>query len=327
VVEFSWDLGDDSIVKKGDTITHSYDRAAAQPYEVWLTVIDEDNDRVTVMVANISVLNPPPVIEPVTPIDVKAGGKGETTVDASDGTTPKGELVYHLDPYAPDWVTLVGNILKAEPGKGVDGHTYLITVTVVDGLGASSQTQVPVVVVSEDVESGIGWGTLLITLVVFLLVAIVVAVLLSTRMRPKATKDIPPKDKDYDDLYGEEPRRRKVRPVAKVDSERIDLGVPSEVPSVAVEPPAPDYGAAAAVPEYAIPATPEPEPEAEPPLPSWMTPTKTEEVQLEEKVVEAPPATPSEWQAPSEPSADQPYKFRKPPPGQKPVFKGAGKPK
>ncbi|MCK5415442.1 MAG: PKD domain-containing protein, partial [Thermoplasmata archaeon] len=274
MMEFSWDLGDGSIVKKGDSITHSYDRAAAQPYEVWLTVIDEDNDRVTVMAANISVLNPPPVIEPVTPIDVKAGKKGQTTIEALDGTTPQGELVYHLDPYAPDWVTLDDNILKAEPGKGVDGRTYLVTVTVVDGLGASSQTQIPVVVVSEEVEPGIGWGDLLGLLAVFLIVAIVVAVLVSTRMRPGATKDIPPKDKDYDDLYGEEPRRRKVRPVAKVASERIDLGVPSEEPSVAVEPPAPDYGAPAAVPEYAIPAAPEPEPEAEPPLPSWMTPTK-----------------------------------------------------
>jgi len=325
MIEFSWDMGDGSFVRKGDTVTHVYDRAGAEPYQVTLTVIDEDNDRVTVMVANITVLNPSPVIMPVSPITVKAGGKGETTVEASDGTTPVAELVFELDPNAPDWVSLTGNTLRVEPGENVPGATYMIVVMVTDGLGVSSSTQVPVVVTTDAVESGVGWGSILGLMVVFLLIAIVVAVLVSTRMRPPggAKKEPSSKGTDYENLYGEEPRR-KVRAVAKVDTERVDV--------TTEEPPVPDYvtsAAAASAAAYPTPSTPEPEPEpvVDAPLPSWMSSTKVEEVHLEERSVDPPPAIPPEWQATPDDPADQPYQFKKPPEGQKQTFKGAGGPK
>jgi PKD repeat protein len=327
--EYSWNMGDGSAVRHGDVVTHSYDRAGAQPYEVTLTVIDEDNDRVTLMVANISVLNPAPQIAPVSPITVKAGGKGDTKVEATDGTTSSSQLVYTLDPNAPEWVTLDGNTLRVEPGKGVTGATYMIAVTVTDELGAFSTAQVPVVVTKEDVESGITMGTLLGIMLVFLLIAIAVAVILSTRMgvgggRPAKDKGIPARDKDYEDLYGDEPRRRKVRAVAKVASEQVEVAPPMEEAPPMPVPSVPDYAAAAEAAGYAVT---EEEPETEPPLPSWMSSTKAEEVHLEEKVVEPPPATPPEWRAPAEPSPDQPYKFRRPPDGQQPAFKGAGRPR
>jgi hypothetical protein len=169
-------------------------------------------------------------------------------------------------------------------------------------------------------------GTLMGVMALFLVVAIVVAVIVSTRMGTggRPSKDAPAKEKEYDDLYGDEPRRRKVRPVAKVDIDKVEV-TPSteEVPSTGV-PEAPGYAAAAAAAGYAVT---EEEPEAEPPLPSWMSQTKADEVHLEEKVVEPPPATPPEWKAPSEPAPDQPYKFRRPTDGQQVTYKGVGRPK
>jgi PKD repeat protein len=329
VFEFSWNLGDGSVVRHGDTVTHAYDRASNLPYEVTLVVIDEDNDRITVMVANISVLNPAPTIGSITPITVKAGGNGETKVEATDGTTPSAELTFTLDPNAPDWATMDGDSLKVSPGKGVAGATYMIAVTVTDGLGASSTAQIPVVVTKEEVDSGLGSGMLIGLMVVFMLVAIVVAVLVSTRMGAGvggggSAKDIPPREKEYDSLYGKEPSRRKVRPVAKVASEQVEVE-PSvaETPSSSV-PEVPDYATAAAAAGYSVV---EEEPEAEPPLPSWMASTKVEEVHLEEKVVEPPPATPPEWQTSKEPAPAQPYKFSQPPSGKKVAFKGTGRPR
>ncbi|UCC93524.1 MAG: PKD domain-containing protein, partial [Thermoplasmata archaeon] len=326
--DYTWSMGDGSAVRRGDTVTHSYAKAAATPYEVMLTVIDEDNDRVTVMVANISVLNPAPDISPVSPITVKAGKEGQTTVEAFDGTTAPGQLAFTLDPIAPEWASLTGNTLKVAPGKGVKGATYMIAVTVTDELGAATTTQVPVVVTQDEVESGIGMGTLLGVMALFLVLAVVLAVIITTRMgggTRASEKGIPPSEKEYDDLYGEEPRRRKVRAVAKVDSEHVEVEHPAETPEPASVAAVPDYKAAAAAAGYTVEE--EEGPEDEPPLPSWMSSTKAEEVHLEEKVVDAPPATPPEWAAPSQPAEEQAYKFRRPPEGDQPLYKGVGRPR
>jgi hypothetical protein len=324
--DFSWAMGDGSTVLRGAKVEFAYPRAAARPYEVWLTVVDEDNDEVTVMVANITVLNPAPTISPVPPIEVRAGGKGETQVVASDATTSTEQLVFTLDPNAPEWVTLTGSTLRAEPGKGVDGATYLVTVTVADGLGASSSVQAAVVVTGETVESGVSMGTVLGLMLVFLLVAIVVAVLVATRMRPgaRAPKDRPEKDSEYDKLYGEEPRRRRVRAVAKVESERVDVAPPVEEPEPAAVPPPPDYVAAAAAAGFEVE---EDEPEGEPPLPSWMSSTRAQEVHLEERTVDAPPPTPPDWEGDRAPAQAPSYRFKRPPPDQEQAFRGAGRPR
>lgn len=325
--DFSWAMGDGSTVLRGEKVEFAYPRAAASPYEVWLTVVDEDNDEVTLMVANITVLNAAPTISPVPPIEVKAGGKGETQVVASDATTPTEQLVFTLDPNAPEWVTLVGNTLRAEPGKGVDGATYLVSVTVADGLGASSNVQAAVVVTGETADSGVSMSTVLGLMLLFLLIAIVVAVLVSTRMRPGggAPKERPGKDSEYDKLYGEEPKRRRVRAVAKVESERVDVATPVEEPAPAgVPPPPPDYVAAAAAAGFEVE---EDEPEGEPPLPSWMASTKAQEVHLEERIVDAPPPTPPDWEADRAPAEGSPYRFKRPPPDQEQAYKGTGRPR
>ncbi len=329
LIEYSWDMGDGSAVLKGDTVSHAYSKAAFLPYTVQLTVVDEDNDRVTLMVANITVLNTSPQVSPIPPITVKAGGNGETTVTASDGTTPTAELVIELDPSAPDWLTLTGNKLRAEPGKGVEGATYLATVTVTDGLGASTSTQVAVVVTSEAGESGISMGTLLGVMVLFLIIAIVVAVLVSTRLRPPggAAREKPSKGKEYEDLYGDEPPRRRVRAVAKVDTEKVDVATES--------PEALDFEAAtsaslaastAAADAQGAPSATGP-PDGEPPLPSWMSSTKADEVQLDEKEVSRPPSAPEEWQSSGDDGSVQTYAYRKPTEGQTQSYKGAGGPK
>ncbi len=324
--DYSWAMGDGSTVLHGESVSFAYMRARELPYEVWLTVVDEDNDKVIVMVANITVLNPSPSISPVPPIVVKAGGKGETKVTASDATTPSDQLVFTLDPNAPDWVSMTGNTLFAEPGKGVDGATYMITVTVADGLGASSHAQVAVVVTAEAAESGVGMTSILGLMVVFLLVAIVVAVLVSTRMRPSAgvPKEEAPKGDEYQKLYGEEPRRKKVRAVAPVESERVDVSAAYEPPSQPEVRPTPDYVAAAAAAGFEVE---EDEPEGEPPLPSWMVSTKAEEVRLEERRVEAPPPPPPEWGAVPKPKVDSQYRYKRPPPGHETAYKGTGRPR
>ena len=64
----------------------------------------------------------------------------------------------------------------------------------------------------------------------------------------------------------------------------------------------------------------------EPPLPSWMSSKKEEPVMLAEKEVEAPPATPPEWQRPAE-AAPHPHKYRRRTPDEKVRYRGAGPPK
>ncbi|NIP33355.1 MAG: hypothetical protein GWN18_00375, partial [Thermoplasmata archaeon] len=51
LIEYSWSLGDGITVLKGASVSFAYVRAAAAPYEVWLTVVDEDGDEVVVMAA------------------------------------------------------------------------------------------------------------------------------------------------------------------------------------------------------------------------------------------------------------------------------------
>ncbi|NIP33356.1 MAG: hypothetical protein GWN18_00380, partial [Thermoplasmata archaeon] len=248
-------------------------------------------------------------------------------VEASDATTPEGDLVFTLGAGAPDWVTLDGNTLKAKPGKGVDAATYLVSVTVTDVLGEVSTAQVAVVVTAEAAESGVSMSTVLGLMVLFLLIAIVVAVLVSTRMRPAGPRkeEKPSKGSEYDALYGgEEPRRRKVRPVAKVESEQVAVDYSSQPEAPPATPPTPDYVAAAAAAGFEVE---EPDAEAEPPLPSWMSPGKAEEVHLEERTVAPPPATPPDWGTGPPPTTERRYGYRGPQQGDEPRFKGAGRPR
>ena len=330
-IECTWDMGDGSPVRRGLQVTHTYLRAAASPYEVWLTVIDEDEDRVTIMVANITVLNPPPDISPVDPITLKAGGTGETTVDATDATTAQDKLVFQLGASAPDWVTLTGNKLGAEPGKGVSAATYMVTVRVSDELGATSTTQVPVVVTaSEEATEAVGFGSVLSIALVFMLVAVVLAVIISTRLlRPGggAAKEGPSKS-EYDALYGE-PTRRKARAVAKVEPEKVDVDYGAgEAASSSYEPP---VHRATPAPEFGVDGSYE-APQVTESLPSWMTSSEESapsagEVSGMEREMQPPPPAPSEWVAPKEKAPVQSFKYRKPPQGGEVRYKGAGRPK
>lgn len=328
-VECTWDMGDGSPVRRGLQVTHAYPRASAAPYEVWLTVVDEDDDRITIMVANVTVINPPPDISPVDPITVKAGGTGETDVDAQDATTTADKLVFQLGANAPDWVSMSGNRLKASPGKGIPAATYLVTVRVSDELGASSSTQVPVVVTaSEEATEGVGFGSVLSIALVLMLVAVVLAVIISTRLMPpggRAEREEAPKG-EYEALYGE-PKRRKARAVAKVEPGKVDVDYGAEAtagpaPSTYSAPPAPDLGVDG---KYE-------EPQVASPLPSWMTssgdatPTPGE-VHLQERAVEPPPPAPSEWAASAEGPPGQSFKYRKPTQEEGARFKGAGRPR
>jgi hypothetical protein len=160
-----------------------------------------------------------------------------------------------------------------------------------------------------------------------IVIAVVLAVLIVGRMRPPggAARKEERETDEYAKLYGEEPVRRKVRAVAKVDSEKVDVEPPvGDVPPTTVTP-APDYVAAAAAAGFEVE---EPEETSEPPLPSWMSATKAGEVQLEEKAVEPPPATPPEWSAPPAPEqAARTYGYRKPEGDKQMAYKGAGRPK
>jgi PKD repeat protein len=329
-LEFTWNMGDGSPVRREGHTTHVYTKAALQSYEVWLTVIDEDDDRVEIMVANITVVNPAPEISPVEAITVKAGGKGETTIVAQDGTTPSSELTFTLGPNAPDWASLQGSKLSVAPGKGVDGATYMISVTVADELGAETTAQVPVVVTTEVEASGVSWSLFVGTLILGLLAILVLAILISLRMGAARG---PPKEKaaeegSYEDLYGDKKRRR-VRPVAKMEAEKVDVDYGAGAPEETLDIPTPDL---TPTPVPSPGATVPAKDDAAPPLPSWMTPSEPKpeeegEFELEIKTVEAPPAIPSDWEMDPEPEPEDPYKFRRGPAGQKMGFKGAGKPR
>jgi PKD repeat protein len=320
IMDFSWQFGDGS-TGNGPVVTHVYQRARALPYTVTLTVTDGDTDQAAPLSMNITVTNVPPVILPVEPIIVKRGGTKETQVSAEDATSLPGELDYLLGANAPDWATLDGNSLVVNPGQKVQPGTYLVPVRVVDVLGAESQVEVPVLVTAEEAVAGVTWGSFLMVLLPLLLLFLILAVMIAMRMRPPVEVPPPPRDapsSDYDSLF--EKPGKKAKPVAKVESERIDLDMADgDEPATTVAP----------EPAYHM-AKPEPEPEETPPLPSWMSPTEakpTDEVQYEEREMKAPPEAPPEWQAPKEATPESSYKFRHPHP-EKPVrYRGSGPPR
>lgn len=116
--------------------------------------------------------------------------------------------------------------------------------------------------------------------------------------------------------------------MAKVDTEKVDVATES--------PEALDFEAAtsaslaastAAADDQFAPSPAGPADGSEPPLPSWMSSTKAEEVHLEEREVHRPPSVPEEWQSSSDDGSVQTYAYRKPTDGQGQSYKGAGGPK
>lgn len=328
VITFTWEFGDGTWAN-GAEVTHIYQRASDTPFTVELTVVDEDNDQTGPMTLYITVINLPPIISPPDPIIVKSGSRGETTIEAEDVTSVDEGLTYVLAGNAPDWASMEGNTLVVKPKDDIDPATYIITVRVIDVLGAESHTQVPVVITSEGTASGISWGQFFGILIPLLIIVLVVAVLISRRMGPSSkgpSKDDAGGGSEYENLYGEP--TRKVRAVSRVDTGKVDVEIeptqeidpyyppPVESPSVVPEPP--DYGTQPVAEEDATP------------MPSWMAPSEpvvAEEVQLPEREVEAPPASPPEWDRPEDASSDHPYKFRGAKPEEGAKYRGAGPPK
>ena len=327
IITYTWQFGDGTWAN-GAEVTHIYQRASATPFTVMLTVVDEDDDQTGPLTQNITVINLPPIISPPDPIIVKSGSRGETTISAEDVTSVDEGLTYLLATNSPDWASMEGNKLVVKPGDDVDPATYIITVRVIDVLDAESQTQVPVVITSDDTASGISWVQFLAVLIPLLIIVLVVAVLISRRMGPSSSgpsKDDAAGGSEYDNLYGEP--TRKVRAVSKVDTERVNVDIePTEEGEPYYPPPA---EAPTEVPEPPAYVT-EPVEEGPTPMPSWMSPSEpevAEEVKLSEREVEAPPAAPPEWDRPEEPSSDAPYKFRGAKPEEGAKYRGAGPPK
>jgi len=330
VISYTWEFGDGTWAN-GAEVTHVYQKASDTPFTVMLTVIDEDNDQTGPLARNITVTNPPPIISPPDPIIVKSGSRGETTISAEDVTSADEELTYQLATNSPDWASMEGNKLVVEPGDDIDPATYMITVLVIDILGAESQTQVPVVIISEETVSGISWGQFLGVMIPLLIAVLVMAVIISGRRPPSSkdkTKDAASGGSEYENLYGE-PTKRKVRPVAKVATEKVNVDIePTKQIDPYYPPPDVDSTEVPEPPSYAV----EPVDEDPTPKPSWMSPSESEpqsaeEVRLSEREVEAPPAAPPEWDRSGEPSSEHPYKFRGGKDDEGVKYRGAGPPK
>jgi PKD repeat protein len=313
--QFRWQFGD-GILRTGEMVHHSFNKAKSVPYEVILTVEDEDGD-VTILRGNVTVRNLPPFIEPVAPIVLGQGEEGFTEITARDLTTDN--LMTQLDPTAPDWVQLDGFKLIASPSRDVDAGTYLVPVHVYDSLNLSTVANVPVIVTARELEVGIGWGAFLGVLIPLLIVFLILAIIIATRWRPsgRPSDDIPSLEEEaseYEKFFKES--SKPVRPVRKVEPEKVSVDVDEE--PEAPEEPTPVSPTPAYMEER------EEEEEKEPPIPSWMRPAEAEEaIEVEEHEVPSPPPAPPAWDAPrEEPSR---YKFRQQPGGRK--FRGAGPPR
>jgi len=301
---FEWEFGDGARAT-GATVKHSF-AAKDTAYVVQLTVTDEDDDK-TVLTGNVTVKNLPPVIASIKPIEVKAGGKGTTDISATDLTA--GTITISLGEGSPKWLTVEGTKLVAKPKSNTVAGTYLVTVRVLDAMGAETDTFVPITVSSEEggmVARPVSWGPFLAIVIIVLILFIIIALIIARRARSAPPPPPPPSSREGEVPggypYEAEPVmvRHREPPRAAMETDRVRVEMEEEAAASAA--PAPMtaeqlYGERARV---AQPATPHP-PRAPPPPPAPAAGAGGFELEMEPEVTASSPPPAQEvkiWRPP-----------------------------